>query len=310
MALGPDAAADLADAERAMATLRVLGLPPPETSLDGGVLVMPSMAGGPCEREAGIVRAVVAASLGRVHAEFATTAALTDVFVSLASPCRSDSSRSAAARAARVPERGWPVQGARFLEWLDAKAGAAGPGRYLAGVATRLPYRDVFAVLRENTKDAFFSGSTFVDAAAAFGLEQFFPAVAQAVAPPQWDIEWPEAPRALALRDPLAPLGSAAIRIRTPAGRPAKLRIEAVWEQHAELRIAVVAVDERSQVLQKAWIPTRARIADAAFTFDDVPGAHAVVLVLTSAGDPFAPLSADQTSFEPHGAVVTLAEAR
>lgn len=307
---GPDAAAALLDAERAVATLRVLGLPPPRTSLDRGTLHVPAIAGTGCEREAGIVRAVVAASVERVEAEPRTTTALTDVFASLASPCRSDASRAAAARAAVLPQRGWPLQGPRFLEWVDGKVGAVGPGRYLAGVLTRLPYRDVFAVLRENTKDAFFSGSSFADAVGAFGLEQFFPATPQRVAAPQWDIEWPEAPRALSLSDPLVPLGSAAIRVRLPSGRTARLRIEAAWEQHAELRIAVVAVDPSNHVLQKAWVPTRARIAEASFTFAEVPGAQAIVLVLSNAGDPFAPLAADQISFEPHGAVVTLAEER
>jgi hypothetical protein len=310
--LGADAPAALADAERAVATLRVLGLPPPRTSLERGVLTLPAITGSACEREAGIVRAVVASSMKRAEAEPITTAALTEVFANLASPCRLASVRSDDATAARAPERGWPLQGPRFLEWLDTKVGAAGPGRYLAGVTTRLPYRDVFAVLRENTKDAFYTGSTFGDAVAAFGLERFYPKFAQYVPPPQWDVEWPVAPRALSLPQPLAPLGSAAIRIRVAEGQTASapLRIEAAWEQHAEMRIAVLAVDGANAVLQKAWIPTRARIPEAQFTFGDVPGARAIVLVITSLGDPFVALTADQISFEPHGAVVTLAEAR
>ncbi len=313
--LGPDAAGALADAERAFATVRVLGLPAPRTRLDRGVLMLQSPNAAPCERETRIVRAVVTASLQKVVSmattaeEPATSAVLAEVFTNLGSPCRSAEARSLDASAGRAPQAGWPLQGPRFLDWLDVKIGVAGPGRYLAGVTTRLPYRDLFVVLRENTKDAFFAGSTFADAVGAFGIEQFYPRLPRPTAAPAWDIEWPSTPRALALPEPLAPLGSAALRIRVPAGLAASpsLRIEAAWEQRAELRVAVLAVDARNEILQKAWVPTRARIPEALFSFGEVTGAHAIVLVLTSVGDPFAPLATDQISFEPHGAVVTLA---
>ena len=282
----------LHEAERAYATLRVLGLPEPVVPLGRATLPVHVEAAPGCTRETGIVRAVLRASLAGVHAEVRTEAALLSAFTELASPCNPPD--------APPPSAGWPLQGARFLSWLDAKVGAAGPGRYLAGVATKLPYRDLFAVLRENTKDAFFSGSTFADAAAAYGLAQFVPPRE----PPAWDLEWPVTPRALLLPVPLAPLASTSIRLREPHG---DLRIEAAWEQHAAFRIAVLALDEGGAVISRAWVPTRPRVNEASFTFDEVPSARAVLLVLTSVGDPFEPLSADQASFEPHGAVVTLA---
>lgn len=300
-------------AERTLGTLRIVGLPQPARRLSRGVVVIEDTAApapeAACEREARIVRAVVSASVAVAEAEPVSAAALTRVFAALASPCRSALDRADDERAARLPERGWPVQAPRLLGWLDRELGAAGPGQFLAAATTRLSRSDLFAVLRENSKDGFFSGSSFADAVAAFGLSQFLPLPAEPAL--AWDIEWPTQPRALLLPEPLAPLGSAAIRVRVPAGRHdnAPLRVEASWEQRAALRLAVVAVDEAGAELQKAWIPGRARVPEASFTFREVPGARALLLVLTSLGDPFVALDARQLSLEPHGAVVTLAEA-
>lgn len=258
----------------------------------------------PCEREARIVRAVVDAALASTQAEPVAREALDDAFAALLSPCRSSASRAREARARRHPEHGFPDNGPALLQWLDVQLGALGPGRYLAGLTTRFPRADLFAVLRENTKDGFFTGSTFGDAVAAFGLTRVLPAQE-----PAWDIEWPKTPRALSLPEPLTPLGSAAIRVRVPEGRSASpvLRLEVAWEQRAELRLAVVALDAHGAELQKAWVPGRARIPEASFTFREVEAAKTLLIVLTSLGDPFEPLDARAPNLEPHGAIVTLA---
>jgi len=299
----------LAIAETALGTLRILGLPQPARDLRRGQTILddlePDGRVSACDRETRIVRAVVAAAVDTTAADPVTALALATSFTDLATPCRSAEARATAERAQALPELGWPVVAPSFLGWLDAQLSAAGPGRYLAAVTGRLAPADLFQVLRENTKDAFFTGSGLGDAVAAFGLGRFVPGRS----PTSWDIDWPTSPRALLLPRPLAPLGSAAIRLRVAPGRTASpaLRIEATWEQHADLRLAVVALDAEQHELQRAWIPGRARIPEAQFTFREVTGAHTIVLVFTSLGDPFAPLDTRQLDLEPHGAVVSLA---
>lgn len=302
-------AARLEVAEHALESLRIVGLPQPLRRLERGVVVLDDSEGpgesSPCERETRIVRTVAFAAVAATGADAVSQDVLGESFVALMSPCRSDRARADDERGRRTPERGFPGNGPRLLGWLDGELGAAGPGRFLAGLTTRFPRADLFGVLRENTKDAFFSGSTFGDAVAAFGLTQILP-----LRQPAWNIEWPRQPRALALPEPLGPLGSAGIRLQVPPGRAASpsLRIEASWEQRADLRLAVVALDAAGAELQKAWIPGRARIPEASFTFREVAGARALLIVLTSLGDPFERLDTRALALEPHGAIVTLAE--
>ena len=220
--------ADLRHAEHSYTTLGVLALPRPALPV-----VLPTPEGEGCAREAGIARSLLERSLATTAAAPAEIEVMLPALLELATPC--------GARAAQPdpPERGWPSRGAGFLSWLDARRGAGSPGHLLAGLLGRLDRADLFAVLRDNLKDAEFSRSTLDDTIAAYALEQF-----SRGARAHWSIDAPHTPRAL-LTPPIEPFGATALTITMERS----LRLETEWEQRAEMRLALQALDAKDQVL-------------------------------------------------------------
>lgn len=293
-----DTLAALTMAERAYATLDTLGLPrPAEVPLQ----LSPPASSDTCVIESALTQAVLEASFARTAAAAAERRVLVESFLELASPCGDFAVRARRQADAAHLERGWPRRAASFLGWLDARFGTAGPGRLLAAMTTRLASANLFAVLRENLKDAEFSRSTLADSIAAFGLGQALAPEASAT----WNIPWPSTPRALLL-PAVDPFGAAVVELQVPPSAPS-LRVETEWEQHAEMRVAVVGLDAERHVLSTSWVAGRSRITEANATFVPQPATRYVRVVVLHVDDPFEPLDPRRLPFEPHAALVTLA---
>lgn len=179
---------------------------------------------------------------------------------------------------------------------------------------------DTIDVLRVTFKGAFTVISTVDDLWLDFGVARAFLGAADdgahapelrtlgegARVPLDWDISWPEKPRRLAQKIPVAPLGASYLSIKA---RPDKrLRVEIEWEDHSLFRWAFVKVDATGRELGRIPIPIRDRATEAQMTLVDLAGVDHVLLVGVNVGDPAYAFDPDDAVWEPHGWVVTLAE--
>ena len=179
---------------------------------------------------------------------------------------------------------------------------------------------DTFDVLRVTFKGAFTAISTVDDLLLDFGVARaFFGTAADDLHAPElrtlgeaarvpldWDIPWPERPRSLAQKTPVAPLGASYLSIQARADK--RLRVEIEWEEHALFRWAFVKVDRAGREMGRVPIPIRERATEARMTLVDLAGVDHVLLVGVNVGDPAYAFDPDDGVWEPHGWVVTLAE--
>lgn len=179
---------------------------------------------------------------------------------------------------------------------------------------------DTFDVLRSTFKGAFSAVSTVDDLWLDFAVARAFFGAADdgfhqpelrtfglaAGAPLDWDLPWPEKPRRLTQRLPVAPLGASYLQIAARPGK--KLRVEIEWEEHAVFRWAFVKIDAQGRELARIPIPIRDRATEANMTLADTTGAARILLVGVNVGDPAYTFDPDDEVWEPHGWVVTMAE--
>lgn len=218
-----------------------------------------------------------------------------------------------------------------FFAWLDARIGVY-PGAIVDGLAavtaTRTDARawdwhrepDAYDVLRASLRGAVAAGSTFDDVLLEFacwraevGVDGATPTLGlgatQALpARIDWAIEWPRVPRRLASTVPLDPLGSTYLTVRTdraPTG--ATLRIEASWEEHARLRMAVLKRDGAGRTIGRLIVPIRERGTDARLSVAELDGVASIAIVAVDTGDPYVAFDPDDGVFEPHRVLFSVA---
>jgi hypothetical protein len=181
---------------------------------------------------------------------------------------------------------------------------------------------DGFDVLRKSFKDALSHGSDIDDlwldfaVARAFmgsrgdgkhGLESLALGDAGAVLY-DWEIDFPDHARSLGSRRPLAPLGSAYFSIRTKDISPtSRLRIEASWEEHAKMKLAVVRLNDAGAELGRLVIGAPKKATNAQMTVVDLIGVSRVLIVAVNTGDFAYPFDPDDMDWEPHELTVSIA---
>jgi hypothetical protein len=116
----------------------------------------------------------------------------------------------------------------------------------------------------------------------------------------------------------LAPLGATYIVIACEGAPPgAGLRIEAVWEEHAKMRWAVVKVDREGKVRAELPITSLERGTEAQKSIVGLEGVSELVVVGVNLGEPRQPFDPDdgprreaqeQVVWEPHGWLLTVAQ--
>ena len=205
------------------------------------------------------------------------------------------------------------AQGASlFYDWMDDSFGQQ-PGSIVRAIWALTPglgeakSADPFDVLRSSFKNALSSGSTLDDLLLGFAVARVLPAAD--VAPrTDWQIDWPAKPRRLAPRDPTAPTGSAYVVVRRAGAPPgARLRVEAMWEEHAKMRWSVVKLDAGGREIARIPVASAERATETQGTIVDLDTTDTLVVVGTNAGDFTPPFDPDDAVWEPHGWRLTLA---
>jgi len=223
-----------------------------------------------------------------------------------------------------------------FHAWLDDTFGTT-PGGFPVALLALTPTKsqtvaarfeaepDAFDVLRASMKDALSTGSSFEDVLLAFAVARSFfgsaddgihlfesrPLLANALVRKDWQIPWPSTPRRLSSPYALSPTGSSLVVVDTrDAPKGARLRVEIEWEEHAKMRWSAVKVDREGR--KRAAIPIAAydKAVEAQGTLTELDGVAWVYVVGVAVGEPFVPIDPDDGSWEPHGYLLTLAEAR
>jgi hypothetical protein len=222
---------------------------------------------------------------------------------------------------------------ALFYWWLDASYSVA-PGGLVRAIWALKPTvtppgadrwkdePDGIDVLRETFKDALMSGSRLEDLLAEFGttrallgprdngteLAEASLLGAALVPRVDWTIDWPAHPRRLASPVGIAPSGSAYVVVHRAGAPPgSRLRLEATWERHADIRWTAVKLDAAGHELARTPIAAAPRMTEAQGTVIDLDLASDVLVVGTNVGDPFVPFDPDDERYEPHGWLLTLA---
>jgi hypothetical protein len=208
------------------------------------------------------------------------------------------------------------VNAAPFFSWVDDGFGKE-PGHALAATWALAPTKtigdehfsaepDVFDVLRESLKGASGPGSTFEDAIAAFSVDRL-----SLTSPVRfdWDITWPKSARALASPLPISPTGATYVRIDAASRRAgARLRVDASWEEHAKMRWSVVKLDAHGAALAQWEAKAAPKATEAHVQIVDTDGAASFVIVGANVGYWLTPFDPDESPWEPHGWLLTVAE--
>ena len=296
-----------------------------------------------CALDAAITRQVLRGALLRASpatdaiSAIGTSAALAQLIV----PCGLASDTAAIGAAQAHPASGIvdaltglpPRSASLFYGWLD-EAFARSPGAAITATWALSPTRtpidadhwfhepDTFDVLRASFKGALSERSTLDDLIVGFGVARAFvgrtsddghflesrtlgDAATVALA---WDVPWPSQPRGLASPVGLAPTGSAYVLVHREGAAPtARLRIESSWEQLMKLRWVAVKLDATGHELARIPVATPDKAESVALTVDDLSGAASVLLVGTNVSAWDGPLEPDETPWEPHGWLLTIA---
>jgi hypothetical protein len=219
-----------------------------------------------------------------------------------------------------------------FYWWLDASYSMA-PGGIVRAIWALKPTMtppgadrwkdepDGVDVLRETFKDALMSGSRLEDLLAEFGttrallgprdngteLAEARPLGDALVPRVDWTVDWPAHPRRLASPVGIAPAGSTYVLIHRAGAPPgSRLRLEATWERHADIRWTALKLDAAGRELGRIPIGAAPRVTEAQGTVTGLDLASDVLVVGTNVGDPFVPFDPDDERFEPHGWLLTL----
>ncbi|MGH7329288.1 MAG: hypothetical protein ACREJX_13150, partial [Polyangiaceae bacterium] len=122
-----------------------------------------------------------------------------------------------------------------------------------------------------------------------------------------WDIDWPLAPRRLSPALPIAPTGSSFVVVhRRGAPSTARLRVEATWEEHAEMVWQAVKLDANGNAIAQMQIEAQHRATNAQMTIENFDGVDAVLFVVVNLGDEYAPFHPADPVSEPHSYLLTI----
>jgi len=189
------------------------------------------------------------------------------------------------------------------------------PGRALAATWALAPTKtrgdehwnaepDVFDVLRESLKDSRGAGFTFEDALAEFAIARLDLGARVRF---DWDVPWPKSARTLASPVPVAEAGATYVRI-DGSGAASRLRVDAVWEEHAKMRWTVVKLDAAGHALAHWEAKAQPKATEAHLQVVDTQGAAAFVVVAANVGNWTSPFDPDEGPWEPHGWLLTIAQ--
>lgn len=126
----------------------------------------------------------------------------------------------------------------------------------------------------------------------------------------EWAISFQSLPRRLAPRAPIDPTGSSYVWIDLRGAPPgARLALRAEWEPPTAFRWAVVRVGADGREASRVLVTPEQRASSAERNVDGLDGLSGLIVVGVNVGDlglmhPFDP---DETRYEPHGYVLTLA---
>ena len=277
-----------------------------------------------CALDFGMARALASASLARAvpATDDGSACAQVEALAHLAVPCadvRGDAFefQSHPERALVDPSSGAFDRGAAlFFDWLDARFGRE-PGGLLLGLWALAPTRTppgawrwsasptTFDVLRATLAGALSAGSTLDDVVVRFAVERarMTPAVRLA-----WHVAWPEGARRLASPEPVAPTGASYVVVDRSAAPPgAKLRVEAQWEDYGRMRWVVVKLDAAGRAMAEVPITSLDRGTRASLTVESLDDVDRVLIVGANVGSTEHPFNPEQTEWEPHGWLLTLA---
>lgn len=219
-----------------------------------------------------------------------------------------------------------------FYSWLDEAYGQY-PGAIVSTIWALTPTMtkagatlwdnepDGFDVLRKSFKDALSHGSDVSDLYLDFAVARAFQgsrsdgkhgkdlaALGDGGAVSfDWEIDFPDHPRSLTTRRPLAPLGAGYFLVRTANAQGARLRIEATWEEKARMRLAVVKLDKDGRELGRLGVGSLKKATNASISVADLTGVDRVLIVAVNAGDPAVQLDPDDLTWQPHAIIVSVA---
>jgi hypothetical protein len=199
-----------------------------------------------------------------------------------------------------------------FYRWFDASFGRGTGGTIAAMLALAAtkgePEPDVLDVLATS-----FVGNT----ATAEGLDLLLAdfAVARAhvdalymdSAFTDWSVAWPDQPRSLLPKGPLAPTGASYVLVDTsqvPA--TARLRLEIEWETHAKMKWVAVRLAKSGAILSRQILASQTRATHVNATVP-VDQASSLLLVGVHTGHPVYALDPDEGEWEPHSWMLSLA---
>ena len=276
-----------------------------------------------------VMRHVPAIDEGTLRAQ---TAYLADLVVPCASAFTADDAyayQSRPDRAATEPARGLAEGAALFWSRIDW-AYARQPGGIVTSTWALSPTMtestsvwrdepDTFDVLRITFKNALHSGSTVDELLLDTSVARAFMGSNDdgshqpetrtlgdlAKVPLDWDIPWPDRPRRLTQKNPVAPTGASYVMIKAKPNE--RLRAEISWEEHALFRWAFVKLDANGKELGRVNIPSRERATECAMTLVDYGNADRIMLVGVNVGDPAYRFDPDDEVWEPHGWLLTVA---
>jgi hypothetical protein len=165
----------------------------------------------------------------------------------------------------------------------------------------------VFDVLRETTR---------TEGSPSLGLHDLLLGIAETRAArlsgggQAWSIPWPSRPRRLAAPTAVEPLGMAVVEVRTE-GAPdaARLRVEVEWEEHALFRAVAVKLARSGTIVGTTPMAALRKQGGAQRTLEDLSGVASVRIVLVNLGDPAPTFDFHSLGREPHGYLVTVADA-
>ena len=222
--------------------------------------------------------------------------------------------------------------GSLFYDWLDETYGQY-PGAIVSTLWSLTPTTtrtgatlwdnepDGFDVLRRSFKDALSHGSDVSDLYLDFAVARAFQGSRSdgrhgrdmgalgdggAVAF-DWEVDFPDHPRALSPRRPLAPLGSAYFVVKTAGAQTASLRVEATWEERARMKLAVVKIDKDGREIGRLPIASLKKATNAGLSVVDLTGVDRLMVVAINTGDPRVQFDPDDLEWQPHGLVVSIA---
>lgn len=122
-----------------------------------------------------------------------------------------------------------------------------------------------------------------------------------------WDIDWPATPRRLAPALPIAPTGSSYVLVHRRGAPPsARLRMEATWEEHADMVWQIVKLDANGNAIAHVQVPAQHRATNAQMTIENFEGVDAVLFVVVNLGDEYAPFHPADPVSEPHSYLLTI----